>query len=74
MRGPEGRSCCAEARQHFLMSVVRLKTIFWEIERRKTQPLVITQPETGATFNIRHLSSAYNGRSLTGAYAPFCVP
>ncbi|GFS33265.1 hypothetical protein TNIN_390811 [Trichonephila inaurata madagascariensis] len=33
------------------MSVVRLKTLFWEIERRKTGASDhLTQPETGATL------------------------
>ncbi|GFY68411.1 hypothetical protein TNIN_70561 [Trichonephila inaurata madagascariensis] len=47
-----------EAIQHFLDVQVRLKTLFWEIERRKTSLWSShTQPETGATFNIRHLSN-----------------
>ncbi|GFS63496.1 hypothetical protein TNIN_280581, partial [Trichonephila inaurata madagascariensis] len=54
MRGLKDVSVKRKPVQH-LMSVVRLKTLlFWEIERRKLASDHLTQPETGATFNIRH--------------------
>ncbi|GFS38647.1 hypothetical protein TNIN_6621 [Trichonephila inaurata madagascariensis] len=36
MRGLKDGAVARKPVQHFLMSVVRLKTLFWEIERRKT--------------------------------------
>ncbi|GFY73521.1 hypothetical protein TNIN_210781 [Trichonephila inaurata madagascariensis] len=43
--------------QHFLMSVVRLKTLFWEIGS-KTSSDHLTHPETGAT--LIYATSAIN--------------
>ncbi|GFY53170.1 hypothetical protein TNIN_249451 [Trichonephila inaurata madagascariensis] len=54
--------------QHFPMSVVRLKTLFWEIERRKTRPSGhLTQPETGATLIYATSAIESTDVSLTGA-------
>ncbi|GFY54884.1 hypothetical protein TNIN_51871 [Trichonephila inaurata madagascariensis] len=50
------------------MSVVRLKTLFWEIERRKTSLRSSHTARNRSDFNIRHLGNYFNGRSLTGLH------
>ncbi|GFY68409.1 hypothetical protein TNIN_70601 [Trichonephila inaurata madagascariensis] len=65
----DGASKVRKPVQHFLMSVVRLKTLFWEIERRK---LASGHTETGATLIYATSAINFNGR-LRQALHPFCV-
>ncbi|GFS38650.1 hypothetical protein TNIN_6651 [Trichonephila inaurata madagascariensis] len=53
------------------MSVVRLKTLFWEIERRKLASGHLQKPETGATLIYATSAINFNGRS-DRAYALLC--
>ncbi|GFY53158.1 hypothetical protein TNIN_249331, partial [Trichonephila inaurata madagascariensis] len=53
------------------MSVVRLKTLFWEIERRKLASGHLTQPETGATLIS---PPQLNSTELLTGLSPFCAP
>ncbi|GFY68412.1 hypothetical protein TNIN_70571 [Trichonephila inaurata madagascariensis] len=74
MRGLKDGAVARKPVQHFLMSVVRLKTLFWEIERRKTSlPWSSHTARNRSDFNIRHLSTNFNGRSVTGL-TPFLCP
>ncbi|GFY54887.1 hypothetical protein TNIN_51901 [Trichonephila inaurata madagascariensis] len=57
MRGLKDGSVARKPVQHFLMSVVRLKTLFWEIERRKTSLDHLHTARNRSDFNIRHLGN-----------------
>ncbi|GFY72215.1 hypothetical protein TNIN_330641 [Trichonephila inaurata madagascariensis] len=73
MRGPEGRSCCAEARPTFPDVRGQVETLFWEIETQKLASGHLTQPETGATLIYATSAINFNGRSVTGL-TPFLCP
>ncbi|GFY68416.1 hypothetical protein TNIN_70611 [Trichonephila inaurata madagascariensis] len=62
----EGRSCCAEACPTFPDVRGQLKTLFWEIERRKTSLWSSHTARNRATFNIRHQQLTSTDRSVTG--------
>ncbi|GFY73516.1 hypothetical protein TNIN_210731 [Trichonephila inaurata madagascariensis] len=73
MRGLMDGAVARKPVQHFLMSVVRLKTLFWEIERdAKRSDHLWPQPETGERLLIYATSAINSQRTLPSdrAYAP----
>ncbi|GFY54886.1 hypothetical protein TNIN_51891 [Trichonephila inaurata madagascariensis] len=64
MRGSEGRICCAEARQHFLMSVVRLSIILGNRGRKLASRSLTAQKQ--GDFIYTPPRQCFNGRSLAG--------